>query len=119
MLIDIQAREFDLTDALRQHAQRCIQYALSRNDDRIRRIVVRLSDVNGPRGGADKRCQVQVRLTGMPELVIEDTESDMYLAISRATTRAGRSLTRRLKRYIPMRRQVGVPGRHERDPVDT
>lgn len=111
MQIDIQAREFSLTDALQQHARRRIQYALARNDDRILRVVMRLSDVNGPRGGEDKRCHLRVVLSGMPELVTEDTEADMYLAINRATTRAGRSLSRRLKRHIPKRRQAPPAGK--------
>lgn len=103
MLIDLQARDFPLTDALQQHAERRLHYALSRNDACIIRIIVRLSDVNGPRGGNDKRCHLQLILSGMPDLVIEDTESDMYDAINRATSRAGRTLTRRLKRHLPRR----------------
>lgn len=110
MHIDIQAREFPLTDALHQHARRRIHYALARNDDRILRVVMRLSDVNGPRGGADKRCHVRVLMSGMPELVTEDTEADMYTAINRATTRAGRSLARRVKRHIPKRRHASASG---------
>ena len=91
MQIDIQARNFSLTDALRSHAERRLRFALTCCDDHIQRVVMRLSDINGPRGGADKRCHLQVVLAGLPDVVVEDTEADLYVAIDRATDRAGRT----------------------------
>jgi CBS domain-containing protein len=37
----------------------------------IERTSVRVEDVNGPRGGVDKRCRIKVVLTGLPSVVIE------------------------------------------------
>ena len=59
---------------------------------------MRLSDINGPRGGRDKRCRIQVPFAGKPNVVIEDTESDLYVAIDRAAERAERAVVRRLER---------------------
>jgi len=59
---------------------------------------VRLSDINGPRGGLDKRCGIEIRLKGASAVAIEDTEADLYVAIDRAAERAGRTLDRRLAR---------------------
>jgi ribosomal subunit interface protein len=98
MHIDIQARQFSLTNALHDYTERRIRFALASVDNKVRRIVVRLSDINGPRGGADKRCHVQVVLSGMPDVVIEDTEADLYFAIDRATDRAGRTILRKVSR---------------------
>ena len=98
MQIDIQARNFSLTDALRSHAERRLRFALACCDDHIQRVVMRLSDINGPRGGADKRCHLQVVLDGLPDVVVEDIEADLYIAIDRATDRAGRTVGRRLAR---------------------
>ncbi|MEN8180163.1 MAG: HPF/RaiA family ribosome-associated protein [Pseudomonadota bacterium] len=53
MKIDIQTRNFSLTDALRSHAERRLRFALTFCDDQIKRVVMRLSDANGPRGGGD------------------------------------------------------------------
>ncbi len=98
MRIDIQARSFSLTEALREHIKRRLGFALSSRDEHIQRVQVRLSDINGPRGGDDKQCHIQVRLTHLPDVVIEDTEADMYAAIDRAADRAGRTVGRRLMR---------------------
>ena len=105
MQIDIQARDFPLTDALRNHAERRMRFALTCCDDHIQRVVMRLSDINGPRGGADKRCHLQVVLAGLPDVVIEDTEADLYVAIDRATDRAGRTLIRKIDRQKTLLKQ--------------
>ncbi|MET0067813.1 MAG: HPF/RaiA family ribosome-associated protein [Candidatus Thiodiazotropha sp.] len=105
MQIDIQARDFSLTPALRNHAERRARFALTCCDDHIQRVVLRLSDINGPRGGADKRCRLQVVLSGLPDVIIEDTEADLYVAIDRATDRAGRTLLRKVDRRNTLLRQ--------------
>jgi len=108
MLIDIQARNFPLTDALRGHTKRRLGFALSVRDDHIQRVIVRLSDINGPRGGADKCCHIQVVLTQLADVVIEDTEVDLYAAIDRAADRAGRTVGRRLARQRDRGRSSGL-----------
>lgn len=103
MNIQIQAQDFPLTAELQEHVQRRIAYALNHGRDLVARIIVRLTDVNGPRGGKDKRCSIELRLKGAPTLTIEDTEADLTIAIDRAIERAGRTLDRRLarRREIP------------------
>ena len=108
MQIDIQARQFSLTDALRSHAERRLRFALTCCDDHIKQVVTRLSDINGPRGGADKRCRLKVVVTGLPDVVVEDTEADLYVAINRATDRARRTVGRRLARQRDTARASGL-----------
>lgn len=98
MLIDIQARSFPLTNALRTHIKRRLGFALSNRNNCIQRIVVRLSDINGPRGGADKCCHIQLVLAQLPDVVIENTHTDLYFAIDRAVEKACRTVGRRLER---------------------
>ena len=98
MQIDIQSRGLALTDARREYTERRLQFALARVGDRVRRVTVRLFDVNGPRGGIDKRCTIQVMLNGLADVVIEDTEADLYVAIDRAANRIGRTVVRSLAR---------------------
>jgi len=98
MQIDVQARNFSLTNALRGHVIRRLYFSLSTRVDHIQRVMVRLSDTNGPRGSEDKRCQIQVKLPHLPDVVFEDTEENLYAAIDRAADRAGRAVGRRLAR---------------------
>lgn len=98
MQIDIITNSFSLTNALQNHAKRRLSYALNCRGDHIQRVVMRLSDVNGPRGGKDKRCHLHIKLAGLPDVVIQDTASDLYVAINRATDRAGRTVRRKINR---------------------
>lgn len=98
MRFDIQARGFELTPALRQHAERRLRFALARAEESVRKVSVRLSDVNGPRGGQDKQCHLRVALNHLSDVLIEDIEADLYAAIDRAADRAGRTVARRLAR---------------------
>ena len=108
MQIDIQARNFLLTNALREYIQRRLGFALSARDEHIQCVMVRLSDVNGPRGGRDKRCHIQVVLSQLADVVIEDIEFDMYIAIDRAADRAGRTVNRKLDRQRDNERTTGL-----------
>jgi ribosome hibernation promoting factor len=98
MRIDIKASRFELTDGLREHTERRLQFALGWASLNVRKVVVRLSDINGPRGGSDKRCRIQISIARAQDVVIEDTECDLYVAIDRAADRAGRAVERRLER---------------------
>lgn len=104
MQMDIQSHGFSLTDGIRDYVMKHLAYALAHGDESIMRVIVRLSDINGPRGGDDKRCLIEVRIKAAPAVVIEDTEADLYRAIDRAAERAGRTLARRLARqreFVP------------------
>jgi ribosomal subunit interface protein len=112
MQIEIQARDFELTEALGSYIERRINFVLSSRYDQIKRIRVRLLDINGPRGGADKRCQIQITLPRLKDIVIEDTEPDLYVAIDRAADRAGRTVNRRLARQFYKNRKIFIPHKH-------
>ena len=99
MKIDVRSQGFALTHALREYAERRLRFALVRAGDRVRRVAVSLHDINGPRGGIDKRCRIEVTRPGFPTVMIEDTEANLYLAIDRAADRAGRNVMRRLARH--------------------
>ncbi len=104
MLIATNTHGFHLTDAIRDYVEKRLGFAFDRSGQRIRRILVRLSDVNGPRGGRDKRCHLQVSLEQSPAVVIEETQSDLYAAVDRAAKRAALSVARRFSRKRAHRR---------------
>jgi ribosome-associated translation inhibitor RaiA len=98
MRLDIQARGFTLTNGILNYTKQRMQFALLRSDNYITRVKVRLADINGPRGGVDKRCQIELAVAGHSNILIEDTEADLYFAIDRACERCMRTLARRLER---------------------
>jgi len=104
----IKASNFSLTDTLHFYAERRLRFALTSCDAYIQRIVMRLSDINGPRGGVDKCCRVQVILDGLPDVVVNDIEADLYIAIDRAANRAGRTVRRRLTRQSDRSCRTGL-----------
>lgn len=108
MQIDIQSRGFPLTEALRQHCERRLRFALGPASGKLRSVAVRLSDVNGPRGGVDKRCTIRAIAPGAPPVVIAQYETDIYVAIDRAADRIARSLARRMQRVWQERRHFSA-----------
>lgn len=98
MRIAIQARDFALTDGLREHIERRLQFAFGWADDQLGQVSVHLFDENGPRGNKNKCCQIRIDFPGAQDIAIEDTEADVYVAIDRAAGRAGRSVAHGLDR---------------------
>ena len=98
MRITIQANGFVLTDALRSYTEQRLVAALGWAGEHMRKLAVSLSDINGPRGGIDKRCKIQVELGAGKKVIIEDTEADLYAAIDRAAERADRAVVRCVER---------------------
>lgn len=106
MLIHVYARNFEMTGSLSQHIHRCLSQALDRFDAKIARVRVKLADVNGPKGGSDKRCAIEVRLPRTKPVLIEQTHEDAYAAVDQAAGRAKRAVRRRLTRMVHQRRRV-------------
>lgn len=98
MNFDVQSLGFPITVALSDHARRRLRFVLTRHTDRVQRVVVRLGDENGPRGGVDKFCRIQVYLSDAPVAAIEDIGPDLYAVIDRAAARVGRVVVKHLDR---------------------
>jgi len=98
MRMTIQANGLAITGALRAYIEHRLVTALGWARDHMHKLIVSVSDVNGPRGGVDKRCKIQVQLGGKRDVIIEDTEADLYAAIDRAADRADRALVRQVGR---------------------
>lgn len=64
----------------------------------IERTSVRVEDVNGPRGGIDKRCRIKVVVSGLPSVVIEERHHSVQAAMDRALARTERAVRQTLQR---------------------
>ena len=98
MQLVIQARHFPLTEAIRRHIEKRLDFLARPRFQHVKPVLVSMADINGPRGGDDKQCQIRVSLPGQPSIVIEETRSDLYGAIDRAAHRVSNTVNRKLGR---------------------
>jgi hypothetical protein len=64
----------------------------------IRRLSIRVKDVNGPRGGVDRLCRIKIVLTRLPSVVVENHARSAMSAIHGALTAAERAVRRAVRR---------------------
>lgn len=83
---------------LRTLAERRVRQALKRLAWLAPRARVHLSDINGPRGGIDKRCQVELITDGGRPIVVTSLARDWFSALQSALTRATRALLQNWQR---------------------
>jgi putative sigma-54 modulation protein len=106
MRIDVRFRGLEPSTEAREHVVRQVHFHLSRFGQEVRDISVRLVDVNGPKGGLDKRCRVRVRGPRYGEAAVEEEGSDLRAAIDAAMHRLSRLVGRELERSREARRSA-------------
>ena len=89
---------------LRDLTERRVHFVLRRLGWLVPRAEVQMSDVNGPRGGIDKRCQVELRTDGAGSVVVASVASNWRTALDNALARAARFLLRLWRRGSDRRR---------------
>ena len=97
MQIIVESRDADATP-MRELSIARVRFALRRLKALVPRAKVQFSDVNGPRGGVDKRCQVELKTDSAGTVVIASLARDWRTALDRSLSRATRVLTRSLQR---------------------
>ena len=105
MRIQVLADGIELTDGIRAHAHKRLYYAIGWAGAQVELVQLRVLDLNGPKGGVDKCCRIRIELRRGGVVTIEEIQSDMYVAVSRAVDRAGRTLARQLERLREHRRE--------------
>jgi ribosomal subunit interface protein len=100
MRFSVSGDRVNVTTGLREYIDRRLYFALGRFGSKIDHVSVRVGDVNGPRGGVDKRCQIVVKLraSGSSSIAVDDNDEDLYAAVARASHRAGRTVARAIER---------------------
>lgn len=108
MRLSIRSRRFKLSSALERYAKRRVEGMVGRFQDRVRSVEICMSDLNGPRGGIDKRCLVRVSGPHRLDVTIEERDSDMYNAIDRAIARAKHALVREMEKRTEIRDRSSI-----------
>ena len=97
MQAEVRGKGLHVTAVLSTYIQRRLGFALGRFDRRVERVLVRIEDVNGPKGGIDKHCRVVVVMPHSTTAVMEGRGSNFRVAINRAVAKASRYVADRLK----------------------
>lgn len=85
-------------ETLRLHLVKRAELALDRHADRVSSIAAVFEDLNGPRGGVDKRCRITVRGPEIGELVVEHVDLEWSNCIDGALDKTARVVVRQLER---------------------
>ena len=103
MQIIFESRDADGSQMRDLSVQR-VRFTLRRLSALVPRAKVQFSDVNGPRGGVDKRCQVELSTQQGGVLVVTSVARDWRTALDGALARAARAVVRRLRYVRDVRR---------------
>lgn len=98
MQLKVHGANIEVTDAISSHIASRFTAALDKLEGRVHDVTVRLEDLNGPKGGVDMRCQATIHLRRGEPIIVEDTEDDLYAAISVTADRAKHVVGRQLEK---------------------
>ena len=90
--------EMEDQDQDRDNIARKLGMKLGKFASSIERVTVRLSDVNGPKGGRDQICQIKVVLSGLPSVVVEERGWALQNAVDRAMKATALAVRRSVQR---------------------
>lgn len=85
-----------LAESLRAHAVRRARFHFSRFAHELSRVVLRVADINGPRGGVDKECRVTVTGPRVSAASLDVRSTDPFAAVDEAVDRMARTVARQL-----------------------
>jgi putative sigma-54 modulation protein len=86
------------SEMLREHAERQALFHLSRFGHDLSSLNIRIRDVNGPKGGEDKQCQVFATGPRLGYSTLQELNEDAYQAVDAAIARLARTVARGLDR---------------------
>ena len=98
MKIVIKAHQLQLDREASIRMERRLHFSLNRFGTSINRVNVRLTDLNGPKGGADKECLIVVKLKKRGEVVVQGNGMTCDVALDYCAHRISRAVSRKLAR---------------------
>jgi len=110
---NIRVSGVELDDDDRAYIRQRLGTKLGKFAKSIERVTVRVSDVNGDRGGVDKVCNIKVVLSGLPSVVFESQSASLRIAVNAALAGVERAVRRSIdrRRTTPLKAAAGKAGR--------
>jgi putative sigma-54 modulation protein len=101
MTIQIRFRGVQRSEGITEYATRRLHQHLSRFGREVSGVVVRIIDLNGPRGGRDKRCQLTITGPRIGSVNLAETHESIHAGLDLAIDRVARSVGRNIERGRP------------------
>ena len=98
MRITIKVHRLQLAQEMITTMERRLRLTLGRFVGSINRVTVRLTDINGPKGGIDKECLIVVKLRKGGEVVVQGIGKNCSATLHYCADRIGRAVGRELSR---------------------
>ena len=102
MRMRLTAHGIELSSELKDFVQRRIHFSLGRLAGRIKSLTVRLADVNGPRGGVDKCCDISIDAGLRQNVIVREQQATIHAAVALAVDRAERAVQRQMRLGNPL-----------------
>lgn len=104
MEVVVQARHPE-AQLLRSWVEARVRFATQRLAGVVSRAVVRFKDLNGPKGGVDKQCRIQLNTSMGAVVVVSSRGDDWRATLDMALARAAQSLMRKVDSRKPQAAQ--------------
>lgn len=98
MNINVNWSDLNSNEKSKRIVSRRLQALLGLLDSAVLRVKVRFSDVNGPKGGVDKRCMISAKLRATGEVIIMSEGMDYMTVFSSSMARLVKAVRRELER---------------------
>lgn len=98
MKIDITMQQSCSDNKVVNQVARHARMALSRFDTSIQTVTIRITDINGPKGGVDIRCVVSMKLISTGEIIVQGKGENVFSALNQCLSRSARTISRSLER---------------------
>lgn len=106
MQLEINNRQAGIADDSFRKVVRLLWFSLSRFSGIISRVRVNFFDVNGPKGGLDKRCRITAKMNAAGQVVVQNDGQAYIEALSLSLDKLIRAIRRDVdrRRTMPIRK---------------
>lgn len=98
MQVQVHGQGIEIGDRLRGFVEERLSESLQHLDDRLTRVEVHLRDLNGNKGGVDKRCVCEARPRGLDPIAVEHDATEVTEAVTGAVGKLQRALQNRFEK---------------------
>lgn len=104
MDFDVRMHHVDLVNALRAYVERRLRFKLGRHAGHVRTLKLRLTEQASTTASGAKLCFLAAKLVPTGEVIVMETNRDLYTAVSHAIERFKKALQRKIERRCSRRR---------------